>query len=250
MISSERAVIPFVRRFETPKGKPAYIKISNKMNAKNESPVQTINEQKGFYPNLAKSPQETLIPVFKSEITNELMVDARELHKNLKIQTPFHKWVQRRIAEYDFKEGLEFWTNLSKSNFGRPSVEYQLTAIMAQELCLLDNSEFGKAIRLYLLQTLKNSQNKHHILEGLAYLVMNGRKLYHYRELQRLLNYSTKSSISNIRRKYADQLFMQGREAYVSEEYALLMIARAEARDVATRTLIVPAVVANQLKMF
>lgn len=35
MISSERAVIPFVRRFRTPKGKLAYIKILNEMNAKN-----------------------------------------------------------------------------------------------------------------------------------------------------------------------------------------------------------------------
>ena len=219
------------------------------MSATTSRPVQSINEQ-GFFPNLGKSPQETLIPVSKSEITNEIVVDARELHKKLKIQTKFSTWIQRRIEEYGFQEGLDFYPNLTKSSFGRPSIEYQLTTIMAQELCVLDNSEFGKAIRLYLLQTLKNSQNKHHILEGLAYLVMNGRKLYHYRELQRLLNYSTKSSISNIRRKYADQLFMQGREAYVSEEYALLMIARAEARDVATRTLIVPAVVANQLKMF
>jgi prophage antirepressor-like protein len=45
VISSERAVIPFVRRFETPKGKLAYIKISNKMNATKESQAQTINEQ-------------------------------------------------------------------------------------------------------------------------------------------------------------------------------------------------------------
>ena len=42
VISSERAVIPFVRRFETPKGKLAYIKISNKMNAK----TQTSSSQK------------------------------------------------------------------------------------------------------------------------------------------------------------------------------------------------------------
>jgi hypothetical protein len=100
-----------------------------------------------------------------------------------------------------------------------------------------------------LLKTLKNSQNKHHILEGLPFLVVGERKLFHYRTLQRLLKYSTKSSISNIRRKYADQLFIQGREAYVSEEYALLMIARAEARDVAIRTTLVKPVITNQLSL-
>lgn len=223
------------------------------MNAKNESQVQTINEQKGFYSNLAKSPQETLIPVFKSEINNKLMVDGRELHKKLKVQTRFDMWIERRIQEYDFQEGLDYCPNLgirSDGKAGRKRIEYQLTTIMAQELCLLDNSPIGKAMRLYLLKMLNDSQNKHHILEALAYLVMNGRKLYDYRELQRLLGFSVKSSISNVRRKYADQLYMQGRTAWVSEEYALLMIARTEARDVATRTLIVPAVVANQLKMF
>jgi phage anti-repressor protein len=224
------------------------------MNANQNSLAPTLNEQKGFYSNLSKTSHEVLIPIFNHELTNEPMVDARELHKKLKVSTQFSNWITRRIEEYDFKEGLEFYPNLAKtskgSKGGRPTIEYQLTTIMAQELCLLDNSEFGKAIRLYLLQNLKDSQNKHHILDGLAYLVVGGRKLYHYRELQRLLNYSTKSSISNVRRKYADQLFMQGREAYVSEEYALLMIARAEARDVATRTLIVPAVVSNQLNMF
>lgn len=220
------------------------------MNAQKESGAQAMNEQKNFCTNLGKSPQETLIPVFKSEINNELMVDARELHKKLKVSTKFSMWMERRIQEYDFKEGLEFFPNLGKSTGGRKSIEYQLTTIMAQELCLLDNSEFGKAIRLYLLNNFKNSQNKHHILDALAYLVMNGRKLYNYRELQRLLNFSVKSSISNVRRKYSDQLYMQGRTAWVTEEYALLMIARAEARDVATRTLSVPAVVTNQLKMF
>lgn len=237
------------RRLFLPASQNHYI-----MNATNNSLAPTGNEQKNYCPNLGISNQETLIPVFKSEISNELMVDARELHKKLKVSTKFSMWMERRIQEYDFKEGLEFFPNLGKtskgSKGGRPTIEYQLTTIMAQELCLLDNSEFGKAIRLYLLHNLKNSQNKHHILEALAYLVMNGRKLYDYRELQRLLGFSVKSSISNVRRKYADQLYMQGRTAWVSEEYALLMISRAETRDAATRTLTVPAVVTNQLKMF
>lgn len=234
------------------------------MNATKNSQAPTINEQQDFYPSLAKSQNgfysnlsktssDVLIPIFNHELTNEIVVDARQLHKKLKVTTRFNDWINRRIEEYDFEEGLEFYSNLSKtpknSKGGRPSIEYQLTTSMAQELCILDNSPIGKAIRLYLLQTLKNSQNKHHILDGLAYLVLNGRKLYDYRELQRLLNFSTKSSISNVRRKYADQLFMQGRTAFVSEEYAILMIIRAEARDAAARTLTVPAVVTNQLAL-
>lgn len=65
-----------------------------------------------------------------------------------------------------------------------------------------------------------------------------------------MIGYSTKSSISNVRRKYANQLFIQERTAYVTEEYAMLMISRAKARDLATTTLVAPPVVTNQLTMF
>lgn len=224
------------------------------MNATKNRPVQSINEQNGFYPNLSKTSNEVLIPIFNHDVTNEVVVDARQLHKKLKIQTKFTTWMERRIQEYEFEEGIEFFPILGKtsknSKGGRPSIEYQLTTSMAQELCILDNSPVGKALRLYLLQCLKNSQNKHAILNDLSYLMVSGRKLYHYRTLQRLLGFSTKSSISNVRRCYSSQLFFQGREAYVTEDYALLMILRAETRTVAQKTLVAPEVVSNQLNLF
>lgn len=224
------------------------------MNATKESGAQALNEQQDFYSSLSKNPQEALIPVFTSEITNDLMVDARELHNRLKIQTPFHKWIQRRIEEYDFQEGLDYWSNLSvrsDGKAGRKRIQYQLTSIMAQELCVLDNSAFGKAIRLFLLKLLNESHDKTGVFKDIPYLTINGRKLYCYRSLQRLLGFSTKSSISNIRRKYADQLHIHFRTAYVTEEYALLMVARSEARKVAEKTLSAsPIVLSNQLNLF
>lgn len=220
------------------------------MNATQNRPAMSKNEQKEFYSNLTKSPQEAIIPVFKNELTNELMVDARQLHKKLKVQTQFSKWIQRRIDEYGFQEGLDFYPNLTKSSFGRPTIEYQLTTIMAQELCVLDNSSFGKAIRLYLLKILNESQDKSNIFKDIPYLTINGRKLYCYRSLQRLLGYSTKSSVSNVRRKYADHLHMHLNRAYVTEEYALLMQSRAEARNLAMKTLhLNPIILSNQLSL-
>ena len=106
------------------------------MNATKESGAQAMNEQNGFYPNLTKTSNETLIPVFKSELSNDLMVDGRELHKKLNIQTRFDKWIERRIQEFDFQEGLDYWSNLtirSDGKSGRKRIEYQLTTIMAQE---------------------------------------------------------------------------------------------------------------------
>ena len=163
-------------------------------------------------------------------------------------------WIERRIEEYGFVEGFEFFPKLGKtpkgSKGGRPTIEYYLSISMAQELCILDNTEIGKAIRLYLLQMLNNKNNPLSVLEGLPFLTVNQRIMYSYRAVQRLLGYSIKSSLSNVRKKYESQLYIQERVAYITEEYALLMISRANARDVGSKTLIAPAVITNQLSLF
>lgn len=53
---------------------------------------------------------QNLIPVFNGKISTSetLLCDARKLHEFLQIETPFHKWVQRRIEEYDFQENQDF----------------------------------------------------------------------------------------------------------------------------------------------
>lgn len=99
-------------------------------------------------------------------------------------------------------------------------------------------------------QVLIESQNKLPLFNEIPYLTINGRKLYCYRSLQRLLGYSTKSSVSNVRRKYADHLHMHLNRAYVTEEYALLMQSRAEARNLAMKTLhLNPIILSNQLSL-
>jgi anti-repressor protein len=84
----------------------------------------------------------SIIETQKDEHGN-LTVDARKLHNKLKIKTEFARWIERRIQEFDFQEGLEFSSRLTKNNpgRGRMAVEYQLSITMAQELCILDNSE-------------------------------------------------------------------------------------------------------------
>ena len=38
------------------------------------------------------------------------LVDARELHRRLQVQTPFNHWLNRRVSEYGFDENKDYFT--------------------------------------------------------------------------------------------------------------------------------------------
>lgn len=93
---------------------------------------------------------EELIKVNKETMT----VSAKELHEKLKIETPFHKWFPR-MCEYGFTEGIDFWTKKSLSTGGRPATEYDIAIDMAKQICMIQRSQIGKAIRQYFIDLEK-----------------------------------------------------------------------------------------------
>lgn len=100
-----------------------------------------------------------LITITKATINNEEVnaVNARDLWKTLEIETKFNTWMPRRIEEYEFEEGRDFVTNLSKSH-GRPSKEYIISLDMAKELAMVENNEQGRRIRRYFIEVEKNAR--------------------------------------------------------------------------------------------
>lgn len=100
-----------------------------------------------------------LITITKATINNEEVnaVNARDLHEKLEIETKFNTWMPRRIEEYEFEEGRDFVTNLSKSH-GRPSKEYIISLDMAKELAMVENNEQGRKIRRYFIEVEKNAR--------------------------------------------------------------------------------------------
>ncbi len=95
-----------------------------------------------------------LIPVYETK-QQERVINARELHSVLKVETRFNDWISRRIAEYDFKEGQDFYSFLSKTK-GRPSVEYNFKIDSAKEIAMVENNEIGKQIRRYFIEVEKH----------------------------------------------------------------------------------------------
>lgn len=85
----------------------------------------------------------------------EQTVSARELHKTLVIGTRFNDWFPRMV-EYGFSEGIDFYSNLSKTETGgRPSIDYDISFDMAKQICMIQRTPEGKKCRQYLIDLEK-----------------------------------------------------------------------------------------------
>lgn len=79
-------------------------------------------------------------------------ISARDLHERLHIGTKFTTWFER-MCEYGFSSGKEFFPKMGETSEigGRPPIDYDLTIRCGKEICMLQRTEEGKAIREYLL---------------------------------------------------------------------------------------------------
>lgn len=108
------------------------------------------------------------IKTFNGSIQNHpvQLINARELHEFLKIQTRFQDWIKRRIYEYKFTENLDFidvlkFENVERGFFGNRQIEiheYHITLDMAKELCMLERSELGQQARRYFIRMEKEAK--------------------------------------------------------------------------------------------
>jgi phage anti-repressor protein len=187
----------------------------------------------------------TLLPLIV-EPDREPMVDARKLHQRLKSKQQFADWIKSRTSN-PFVEGEDFFINLRKSTGGRPEMDYSLTMDTAKHICMMERNEVGYKFRKYFIEAEKELREKRmygqvatmtDIRRSCQYLTSpSGVVIYHLRNVQAMLGFSTKSSYSSIRRRYGNQLCIVNRVGYVTEAYVRLMIRRASARNEANLTL-------------
>lgn len=85
---------------------------------------------------------------------NQPTVLGRDLHDALEVKTAYNDWF-RRMREYGFEEGQDFYSFLSESTGGRPNQEHQLTIDMAKELCMIQRTPKGKQCRRYFIEIEK-----------------------------------------------------------------------------------------------
>lgn len=98
--------------------------------------------------------------IVKAEISGEEVnvVDARELHANLRVKTKFADWINRRIKQGGFEENQDFTSFLileKREVGGSEAKEYTLSLDMAKHLAMMERNSQGKKVRQYFIDTEK-----------------------------------------------------------------------------------------------
>lgn len=85
------------------------------------------------------------------------LVNARDLHKQLGINTRFNDWLQRSLINQGFTQGIDFTVILKNeydgSKFGgvRKQSEYLVTIEVAKHLAMMAKTPKGKEVRQYFI---------------------------------------------------------------------------------------------------
>ena len=154
------------------------------------------------------------------------LVDARELHRKLKVQTKFTNWFPRRVEEYKFDEGKDYFTEnqlLPKNGqkvFHRPRTEYFLTIDMAKEIAMVERTEVGKMIRNYFIEMEKIALQT--IIKMPKSLNVYGMEALPYVEWLLLHNYSVTSGQYHARIRKHPQHFYKSSTGkwYINKAFA------------------------------
>lgn len=96
----------------------------------------------------------------------EPIVNGRELHEVLKVETPYRIWFPR-MCEYGFTENVDFVTleqNCTKPQGGRPEVNHAIKLDMAKEIAMIQRNENGKKVRQYFIQIEKDFNSPEKIM--------------------------------------------------------------------------------------
>ena len=160
--------------------------------------------------------------------SDNMLIDARLLHQQLKSGQKFADWIKKRIDEFGFEENQDFFVILGKSIFGRKPTDYHLTMDMAKELAMLERNEVGKRIRQYFIAVEKEARetagSAKLLPKGVHSRMINGRKVYPYLRMAEKIGYKSGGSLSARKYRYPNHFIVFDNITYVSEEMANMMV--------------------------
>ena len=184
------------------------------------------------------------------------LVDARELHQRLKVQTSFNHWFNRRVSEYNFDENKDYFTEnqlLDKNDKKyphRPRTEYFLTIDMAKEIAMVERTEVGKKIRNYFIEMEKIAQQS--IIKMPPSLNVYGKEALPYIESLLLYGYSVNSGSYHRRIRKYPQHFYRTAEGkwYINREFFEALLQLRNGYQQLTKVQGLPQVVQLELKLY
>ena len=184
------------------------------------------------------------------------LVDARELHRRLKVQTSFNHWFNRRVLEYNFDENKDYFTEnqlLDKNDKKyphRPRTEYFLTIDMAKEIAMVERTEVGKEIRNYFIEMERIAQQS--IIKFPPSLNVYGKEALPYIEWLLLHQYSVTSGQYHRRIRKYPQHFHRTAEGkwYINREFAEALLQPKNGYQQLTKVQGLPQVVQLELELY
>ena len=184
------------------------------------------------------------------------LIDARELHRRLGVQTKFTNWFPRRVEEYRFDEGKDYFTEnqlLPKNGqkvSHRPRTEYFLTIDMAKEIAMVERTEVGKKIRNYFIEMEKIAQQS--IIKIPPSLNVYGKEALPYIESLLLHGYSVNSGSYHRRiRKYPQHFYRTAQgKWYINREFFEALLQLRNGYQQLTKVQGLPQVVQLELKLY
>lgn len=180
-------------------------------------------------------------------INDKQVVDARTLHKDLKIGRDFNTWIKFYIKKFDFKESEDFYVidnqrfpksgeskvtnnqNFTKVGGDYRSIEFQLTVSMAKELAMLQDNEQGRKIRKYFIAIEKLARERMVLAPEPISVYGNVCHDYTYWLLKH--GYSlTSGSVNSRKRNYPQHFKVHNDRWYISEAFGNALLAYRETK--------------------
>jgi phage anti-repressor protein len=92
------------------------------------------------------------------------VVDARNLHRELRVGKDFSTWFKEKVAKYEFEEGVDFVSESYSPDLGSKipkhgghlRIDYYLTLNTAKELAMVQENPQGRLIRKYFIEVEKS----------------------------------------------------------------------------------------------
>jgi len=130
--------------------------------------------------------------LLKAEIPNrEGWVDARSLHQELGVKTPFSDWIKVRIKRFGFIQGLDYQVALKPSNNPRSKggmlKEYALSPDMAEKLSAFE--QYNVNFNANLITSFNFGGRRLRVIDR------NGKLWFVVKDVVHLLGLSKRSSV-------------------------------------------------------
>lgn len=159
---------------------------------------------------------QKLLPVLQQE--DGSWIDARMLHKELKVGKDFTNWIKGRISKYEFVENEDYKFSPKRAKTskqgGRPSNEYSLTLDMAKELSMVENNKIGRISRKYFIAIDKAFKARR------LWNIDRWETLEHYKNYRKIINLSKKELMPTMPdwcKKRGDQGIFMGEANLLNE---------------------------------